>query len=318
MMRKALVVGINNYRTPYELHGCESDVHNIGAVLEVHSDGSPNFAVKKLTDVLFKSDLLAYIEDLFSTETEISLLYFSGHGLSSNMDTSLVTPDFTGKGDDGLISMDSLLKIVNASKAREKIVILDCCHAGKLGNIGPTSYAPDAKLSNGTTILASCKDTETSSEDSTGGVFTNLLVLALQGGAATLIGDITPGGIYAYIDQALGPWDQRPVFKTNVSQFTSLRKVTSDISLSILRELPDIFPEPEYKFPVDKTYEFTEEKLAMPEHVEVFEKLKKLTYVHLVKPNNADSPYWAAMNSKTLSLTALGAHYWKLAKNKRI
>ena len=62
-------------------------------------------------------------------------------------------------------------------------------------------------------------------EQGGGGVFTRLVVAALQGGAADLRGHITPGSIYAYVDQALGAWDQRPIFKTNVTRFTSLRKV---------------------------------------------------------------------------------------------
>jgi len=38
-----------------------------------------------------------------------------------------------------------------------------------------------------------------------GGVFTGLLVDALSGGAANLVGDVTPGSVYAHIDQSLGP-----------------------------------------------------------------------------------------------------------------
>ena len=52
-----------------------------------------------------------------------------------------------------------------------------------------------------------------------GGIFTNLVLAALEGGAADLRGHVTPGSIYAYVDQALGAWDQRPIFKTNVTQF---------------------------------------------------------------------------------------------------
>jgi len=36
-------------------------------------------------------------------------------------------------------------------------------------------------------------------------VFTGLLVDALSGGAANLVGDVTPGSVYAHIDQSLGP-----------------------------------------------------------------------------------------------------------------
>lgn len=53
------------------------------------------------------------------------------------------------------------------------------------------------------------------------GVFTDLLLQALQGGAANITGQITPGSVYAYIDQALGEWKQKPIFKTNIKRFIS-------------------------------------------------------------------------------------------------
>jgi len=39
--------------------------------------------------------------------------------------------------------------------------------------------------------------------------------------------------------------------------------------------------------------------------------------VGLVEPVDAEHMYFAAMNSKSCKLTALGLHYWKLAKDKR-
>ena len=68
------------------------------------------------------------------------------------------------------------------------------------------------------------------------GLFTNLLINALGGEAANLVGEVTPGGVYAHIDQSLGPWAQRPVFKTNVKTFVSLRKVEPSLPLADLQE----------------------------------------------------------------------------------
>ena len=67
------------------------------------------------------------------------------------------------------------------------------------------------------------------------GVFTSLFVDALSGAAANLVGDVTPGSVYAHIDQSLGPWAQRPVFKTNVKTFVSLRKAAAPIPLADLQ-----------------------------------------------------------------------------------
>src|SRR5919112_1286439 len=46
----------------------------------------------------------------------------------------------------------------------------------------------------------------------------------------------------AYVDQALGAWDQRPLFKSHVSRMLSLRNATPAIDVAILRRLPEWFP----------------------------------------------------------------------------
>jgi len=46
-------------------------------------------------------------------------------------------------------------------------------------------------------------------EDAGGGIFTSLVVDALQGGAADILGDVTAPSVYAYLEAALGAWDQR-------------------------------------------------------------------------------------------------------------
>ena len=92
-------------------------------------------------------------------------------------------------------------------------------------------------------------------ESNGSGLFTGLLTDALNGAAANLVGDITPGSVYAHIDQSLGPWKQRPVFKTNVKQFVSLRKVAPPVPVGDLQNLTTHFPTPDYQFPLDQTYE---------------------------------------------------------------
>jgi hypothetical protein len=81
------------------------------------------------------------------------------------------------------------------------------------------------------------------------GVFTALLLQALHGGAANILGKITPGSLYSFVDNALDAWEQRPVFKTNVSQFISLREVSPLIPKEILRKLPEWFAEAESSSP---------------------------------------------------------------------
>jgi hypothetical protein len=143
------------------------------------------------------------------------------------------------------------------------------------------------------------------------------VVSALQGGAADLRGHITPGSIYAYVDQALGPWDQRPIFKTNVTRFTSLRTITPPVSPATLRKLIDYFPTPQDEHSLDPSYEFTE-PTADPTKVAIMKDLQKFVGVGLVVPVGEEHMYFAAMNSKSCRLTAVGFQYWRLVKEKHL
>jgi hypothetical protein len=321
-MKKALVIGINSYPTS-PLNGSINDAAGVANVLETHGDGAPNFGVILKTNVHNKSDLKGLIVDLFSGDPDTALLYFSGHGFADETGGFIVTPDHK-KYDEG-ISMDEILQLANNSKAKDKIIILDCCRSGYLGS--PKALKGTSHLEVGVSILTSSKDDENSMEVNGHGVFTNLLIDALQGGAADLRGHITPGGIYAYIDQALGPWEQRPVFKTNVTRFTSLREITPRVSKEILRKLTAYFPTPQDNYQLNPSFEDTNaldiehkviEPHADPDKVAIFKNLQKLQSIGLVVPVDEQHMYYAAMNSKSCRLTALGYHYWNLVNGKLI
>ena len=95
------------------------------------------------------------------------------------------------------------------------------------------------------------------------GIFTSLLAEALTGAASDLLGQVTPGAIYHYVDQALGSWEQRPIFKTNVTSWTPLRTVppgpgSPAIPRETLRKIVNYFPDPEQEFKLAPDYEFTD------------------------------------------------------------
>lgn len=331
-MRRALVIGIDNYKD-HELHGCVNDARSMAEVLECHGDGEPNFTVKLLTvplpdskgardnedvlDGLTHSDVDGEIEALFADDPEIALLYFSGHGSVSSLGGAVATTDFQARNVG--MPMDDILNYANHSKAKDKVILLDCCHSGAFGS--PTIDGGDEKnvcrLSSGLTVLTASRDTQTAEENNGRGVFTSLLVDALKGGAADLRGQVTSGSIYAYVDQALGPWDQRPIFKTNVSHSSALRMVTAPVPHATLRKLLVFFPDPEGEHQLTPECEFTHAS-AQPEKIAIFKDLQKMAGVGLVVPVGEEHMYFAAINSKSCKLTAMGRQYWRLAREKRL
>lgn len=317
-MRKALIVGIDYYKHISCLHGCVNDAYAVKSVLERHGDGSPNFGVNTMiasgeTSLIERKNLKDKVQELFRDDSQIALFYFSGHGYIESNGGYLITSDCK-EGDDGF-PMDELLAIVNASKAQNKVIVLDCCYSGAAGT--PSMTENKAFLSEGVTILTASAKDQYSVESGGAGVFTSLFVDALSGGASNLVGDITPGSVYAHIDQALGPWEQRPIFKTNVKKFISLREVQPPIALEELRQIIRFFPEPSFEFSLDPSFEPTSDN-PDETNTKIFAILQKYCHVNLVKPIDEEHMYYAAMNSTGCRLTVLGVHYWNLVKKDRI
>ena len=146
------------------------------------------------------------------------------------------------------------------------------------------------------------------------GVFTGLLLQALHGGAANILGKITPGSLYSFVDNALDAWEQRPVFKTNVSQFISLREVSPLIPKEILRKLPGLVRrKPNRCLPARPQLRTDRSAVFDPEHGEIFAQLQKCNRHSLIEPVDAEHMYYAALHSTGCRLTALGAYYRELA-----
>ena len=324
-MKVALIVGINYYSHSGNLYGCVNDAHKVSSVLSRHSDGSINFDCKLLVsnsnrDSISRGDLKDAVEQLFTTKAETALFYFAGHGHIEATGGYLLTSDAT-RGDDGL-SLNDILVLANNSPATNKIIILDSCHSGIAGN--PPNVRDSAFLSEGTTILTASSQEQYASEKDGSGVFTTLLVDALSGSAANILGDITPGSVYAHIDQSLGAWEQRPIFKSNVRNFVSLRKINPLISLKDLRKITTFFPNPGYEYMLDPTYE-PETKgrdAGMPdpikENTETFAILQKFNRLGLLVPIDVPHMWNAAMENKPCKLTALGEFYRRLVEKGRI
>jgi hypothetical protein len=308
-MRAALVVGINDYSGTARLRGPVNDANEIASALETHDNGNPNFYVKPLTTPgITKPMLRGAIETLFAADCDVCLFYFSGHGIIKSTGGYIVTTD-ARKYDEG-IPMNEIVDLANDSQVRDKVILLDCCHSGAVAAEAIKGNNA-ALLSEGLSILTASRGSESALEINGKSVFTALVVDALRGGAADICGNITAGSIYAYVDQALGPFSQRPIFKTNVTRFTSLRSSTPRVPYETLRKICIYFPNAQDEHRLDPSYEFTDSS-ANPARVEIMKDLQKFASVGLVVPVDAEFMYFAAMKSKACRLTALGYQYWRL------
>jgi hypothetical protein len=318
-MKRALIVGIDDYGWA-PLNGCVNDANRVRGVLARNEDGSPNFPCKVLIappntpNAVTRPVLRKALEDLFTQPADVALFYFSGHGTVNNLGGFLVTQDAM-QYDEGL-PMRAVLALANAAPIKEVVIGLDCCHSGELGKV-PELENDSAVLREGVSVLTASRASQVAMETGGSGVFTSLVCDALEGGAADVCGNVTVASVYAYVDQALGAWDQRPLFKSHVSRLLPLRSCKPVISLEILRLLAEYFPQPEYDFPLDPSYE-PDAPPKDPEHERVFGHLQKYRAARLLVPVGEEHLYYAAINSKSCRLTPLGRYYWQLASSGKI
>jgi hypothetical protein len=331
MKRRALLVGINNYDNINGLNWCIDDVLAMRQVLEYHENRDPNFAChimlgsesapgvlnlsssNGLERVTFNK-LRVALEDLF-TYDDMVLFYFSGHGYSTANGVYLVTQDGTNSLPG--ILMNDILDMANASRAREVLLIIDSCFSGAFGEPSQARDSVNIYLRPGVSLLAAAKFNEYALERNKRGLFTLLVLGALKGGASDVRGRVSVASIYAYIEQALGPWDQRPIYKSNATQLSPIRYCTPDIGDDELRRLPQFFPRPDHQFYLDPSYEVTRPE-AIPEHLAIFKIFKRYRDVRLLRPTLDEDLFFAAIRSHPVELTSLGQFYWQLAKDKLI
>ena len=325
--RKALIVGIDYYQSARQLKGCVSDAHSVEAVLATHANGRGNFTQPELmtgtgaVSPVNKLTMRRAIKENFDGDPEIAIFYFAGHGHVNEEGGYLMCSD-SAAGEDGL-PLSEVATMARNSNAKNKIIVLDCCHSGVAG---ATDF--DSTISNlreGLTILTASTAGQYAIESNGSGVFTRLFVDALNGSASNLLGQVTPASVYAHIDQSLGPKAQRPVFKTNVKAFVCLREVVPPIELDELQKIDSLFLHAGYEHDLNPSYEPERSgsepagtPLPNPDNVAKFAILQKYNRVNLVVPVGAPHMWHAAMQSKSCELTALGEHYRELREKRLI
>lgn len=334
MSKAALVIGINYYESYDYLKSCVNDARSVSELLKYNGTEEQNFEVEHhYVDDVISSKKANYlkerIENLFGNRhNEVALLYFSGHGsITANNGGYLVASD-TNSYETG-ISMAYLIEIVNKSSAKNKIIIIDACHSGDMGN-HPNYKELGTCIGEGVSILTASSFEQKALENdelfNEHGVFTKLLIDSLEGAGANILGQITLGSIYAHIDKALGNFGQRPIFKTNTNRFIEIRKVIPQVKLQELREISNIFLAPTDLYELNQTYEldkdipltYANKKPCIPENNKVFRILQNLNRVNIIIPEDEKDMYYAAMNEKACKLTSLGKFYWELAKNGKL
>jgi hypothetical protein len=328
-MKRALAVGIDKYFDPGfpTLSGCVRDANAVLPLLENHENNDKNFDCRALglseeqPDVI-RDEFVAAIEALFRDGADMAVLFFAGHGLPKGDTLNLVTSDGTAVSPG--VPFTTILEIISQSPVDEIVILLDCCFSGRAGRI-PAISKDLALLRSGVSILTASRGGQSAVELSGRGQFSVLLESGLQGGAADVLGQVSVAGLYSYISESFGAWDQRPTFMANVERLQTIRKCAASVDPTVLKELPNWFENPATPHALDPSYEPTSPLPADVEEIQryernrtMFRQMQKCAGAKLIVPVDADHMYYAAIESKWCKLTHLGAHYWELAKKRQL
>lgn len=238
--RLALIVGVNTNRDPYQapLHYAEDDAYEMARVLK--SPGC-NFTI---TNSLRGKDattenVKAAVRELFrqSPQKDFLLFYFSGHAKSMKIDAEredvyFVTHDFSESDveidTNAHLSMQWLWDLLyQRTNVKKVLLILDCCYAGNMHEVGPDPYQIDfyrlfqaysgeeqiKKQPHRSRFILTATEYDTEAHEKDGhGIMTGLLLNVLQGKVTSTLeedGSLDVDALFRYL-QKMMPSDQQP------------------------------------------------------------------------------------------------------------
>jgi uncharacterized caspase-like protein len=186
----AVVIGVATYSHMPSLKYTDDDAYQLYAFLKSPEGGAltdQNISLL-IDDAATNSNIMKEIGKVFARAdaNDVVMLYMSGHGLEGNF----VPVDYDGLNN--LLPYSSILSVINASEANQKVMITDACHSGSnfalRGNdaYGISEYYQKLENSKGgTAIISSCKAKEVSLEYSglRQGIFSHYLIRGLKGDA---------------------------------------------------------------------------------------------------------------------------------------
>ena len=349
--RRALVVGIDQYRHLEELPGCASDASGLADLLEDQPDAT-KWHVDRLSTSgasVSAGDVQAKLDALFAAtdgDARDLLFYFSGHGVlkyGGSVGLQASDGEIFSLGE----WLPGLSRITDT--VRSITIILDCCFAGAVGDTATTFGTSLSAIPSKVAVLTASRSDQTAKqitreigfEQHDESIFTTQLLNGLRGSAADLVGNITTLALYqhtiglvAAARASYGIEDQIPMFKSNIDTPVVLRSVGAKITREILQQLPRIFEHgPDTELRLDMSYEglteaeFEELKKAAPAGTGDLDIVDPVTGANFRgvegRPNfsgserQRDNDYLKLFRDAGL-LETEGDLYWAAVKNRKV
>jgi len=197
MTKKAFVIGIDTMGLKY----CQSDAVLIGGCLKKH-----DYEVTMVKDKQTKWQILPKFSDMLDNcgKTDMMIFYFSGHGMIEGGKLYLITEEDATK-EKNKILVNEITNPLSNCLAENKLIILDCCHAGKAS----ADWKPDPSEAYRLLMAANPLQRNKELEELQGSFLTNRICQALKSRSNEVAKE---GKIYL---NALSDWLHREAERNN-------------------------------------------------------------------------------------------------------
>ena len=314
----ALIIGIDKYVAVERLTSCENDAKAMADILWKDYNGETFFSIETiLSDKGKYSYVNERVNNLFNLNADTVLLYFAGHASKFDNDTYLLTTDYS-KTCPG-ISMHHLLCLAAQCNAQKKIIILDCCDSGSFGTCDYLNNI--SMIPKDTVIIASASAGQKAyGYGDKNGVFTSLLGDAFKSNIGNIFGEVTTEDVYRFINAALTPWQQTPVYKSNIMRPIVLKRLQPKITYEELDKMVKIFKTKNSKKKLSEKYlKFSETTTEELKNNQLFSLYEKLYRYGLLTPSNlSENLYQAALHNSYIELTNLGKFYHECYTERKL
>lgn len=158
-MVKAILIGVSDYSQIdgcIDLPWCKNDIYAVeNALMKGLNCNKKNIFLLGESNTVTISDINSAFDSTVSEGSDTLIFYFSGHGGRNILCLS-----------DCLLSLQKLIDHIEKLNFKNKIIILDCCHAGDFTISQASQIDIDQMVSSfvgyGYAVLASCSSRETS------------------------------------------------------------------------------------------------------------------------------------------------------------
>ena len=179
-----------------------------------------HYDIKVLDGIVTQGKFRESIYDFFDTDGEL-LFYFYGHGCLRRSGQGVFATSKARLYDEG-VEMSEVTQAALNSKAKEVVLILDCCHAGAAYPIVKSTLSSAVKeISSGVgrCLLAACAEHQQGWESKTDddeilGAFSSHILEGLAGAARYGQAKVRASLLGAYVTDAFNSWKQNPISQT--------------------------------------------------------------------------------------------------------